>query len=270
MTDYGRPTAIELVDAVREFLDSDVRDATNGQVNFHARVAANVLRIVRRELSTERGSSERPSSTERGLSERPSSTERGSSERPWTTERGLSERPSSTERGLSERPWTTVDEKTLVAAVRDGEFDDNDAELMTALRSIVYDRLSVAHPGYALQSVADRLFAAIEAGDVEAVAAMWSDDVTVWHSGEKRPSEKARAMRVIDWFVAATADRHYAVLDRQFFDGGFVQQHVLSGKRHDGTAYSLRVGIIIRVRPDGLITRIDKYLDPADLAPLLK
>ena len=27
------------------FLDSDVRDATDGQVNFHARVAANVLRV---------------------------------------------------------------------------------------------------------------------------------------------------------------------------------------------------------------------------------
>jgi ketosteroid isomerase-like protein len=134
----------------------------------------------------------------------------------------------------------------------------------------VFDRLAVAHPDYALKSVADRLFTAIEAGDVAAVAAMWSDDVTVWHSGDKRPAEKARAMRVIDWFVSASADRHYEILDRQFFAGGFVQQHVLSGKARDGTPYSLRVGIIIRVGPDGLITRIDEYLDPADLAPLLK
>jgi hypothetical protein len=47
---YGRPTAAELVAAVADFLDTDVRDATDGQVSFHARVAANVLRTVEREL----------------------------------------------------------------------------------------------------------------------------------------------------------------------------------------------------------------------------
>jgi hypothetical protein len=47
---HGRPTAAELVAAVAEFLETDVRDGTSGQVNFHARVAANVLRTVEREL----------------------------------------------------------------------------------------------------------------------------------------------------------------------------------------------------------------------------
>ena len=47
---YGRPTASELVAAVADFLDNDVRAATDGQVSFHARVAANVLRTVEREL----------------------------------------------------------------------------------------------------------------------------------------------------------------------------------------------------------------------------
>jgi len=51
---YGRPTAAELVAAVAEFLDKDVRDATEGQVYFHARVAANVLRTVERELTDDR------------------------------------------------------------------------------------------------------------------------------------------------------------------------------------------------------------------------
>ncbi len=47
---HGRPTAAELVAAVAEFLARDVRDATSGSVNFHARVAVNVLRTVEREL----------------------------------------------------------------------------------------------------------------------------------------------------------------------------------------------------------------------------
>jgi Domain of unknown function (DUF6285) len=47
---HGRPTAAELVAAVAEFLETDVRESTAGQVNFHSRVAANALRIVEREL----------------------------------------------------------------------------------------------------------------------------------------------------------------------------------------------------------------------------
>jgi aminoglycoside phosphotransferase (APT) family kinase protein len=47
---YGRPTASELLDAVREFLTGQVMPAATGQVGYHARVAANVLGIVAREL----------------------------------------------------------------------------------------------------------------------------------------------------------------------------------------------------------------------------
>ncbi len=47
---YGRPTARELLDAVRGYLTDQVMPATSGQLAFHARVAANALAIVAREL----------------------------------------------------------------------------------------------------------------------------------------------------------------------------------------------------------------------------
>jgi aminoglycoside phosphotransferase (APT) family kinase protein len=47
---YGRPTASELLAAVREYLVGSVMPATSGQLAFHARVAANALAIVAREL----------------------------------------------------------------------------------------------------------------------------------------------------------------------------------------------------------------------------
>jgi aminoglycoside phosphotransferase (APT) family kinase protein len=47
---HGRPTASELLEAVREYLLGSVRPATGGQLSFHARVAANALAIVAREL----------------------------------------------------------------------------------------------------------------------------------------------------------------------------------------------------------------------------
>jgi hypothetical protein len=52
MTHQDRPTAPELVEAVREYLERDVMGADElpGRVRFHARVAVNVLGVVEREL----------------------------------------------------------------------------------------------------------------------------------------------------------------------------------------------------------------------------
>jgi hypothetical protein len=106
---HGRPTAAELVAAVADFLDDDVRDATTGQVNFHARVAANALRMVQRELEGEGGAS--------------------------------AVTAALTRLGFS-------DEAGLAAAVRRGDLDGRPAELSECLRILVAHRLAAAHPGY--------------------------------------------------------------------------------------------------------------------------
>ncbi len=108
---YGRPTAAELVAAVADFLDNDVRQALGsdgrpadlGQVSFHARVAANVLRTVERELTDDRAAPELL--------------------------------------GFD-------DETQLAAAIRAGELDDRTADVLPVLRALVRHRLTIAHPGY--------------------------------------------------------------------------------------------------------------------------
>src|SRR5256885_12310331 len=47
---HDRPTSAELVEAVRDFLERDVMAATEGRVQFHTRVAVNVLGMVQREI----------------------------------------------------------------------------------------------------------------------------------------------------------------------------------------------------------------------------
>jgi hypothetical protein len=105
---YGRPIAAELVAAVAEFLETDVRAATSGQVNFHARVAANALRIVERELLDESEAESRAALDGLGL----------------------------------------ADEEELAAAIRAGEMDGRAGEVTACLRTLVRRRLGVAHPGY--------------------------------------------------------------------------------------------------------------------------
>jgi Domain of unknown function (DUF6285) len=105
---YGRPTAAELVAAVADFLDSDVRDATDGQVSFHARVAANVLRTVEREL--------------------------------------LDRTAGQVNTALNGLGF--ADETQLAAAIRAGELDGRAGEVLPCLRTLVRHRLTIAHPGY--------------------------------------------------------------------------------------------------------------------------
>jgi hypothetical protein len=105
---YGRPTAAELVAAVADFLDSDVRAATDGQVSFHARVAANVLRTVEREL--------------------------------------LDQTAGEVTAALDELGF--ADETQLAAAIRAGELDGRAGDVLPCLRTLVRHRLAVAHPGY--------------------------------------------------------------------------------------------------------------------------
>jgi hypothetical protein len=105
---YGRPTAAELVAAVAEFLDSDVRAATTGQVNFQARVAANALRIVERELLA----------------------------------------GPATEVAEALAAIGCADEAELAAAIRAGKLGDRPADVAACLRTLVHRRLAVAHPGY--------------------------------------------------------------------------------------------------------------------------
>lgn len=124
-----------------------------------------------------------------------------------------------------------------------------------------------------INEVASRLFSAIEKGDKTAVDRLWSGGIAVWRPGARRDpyktDDKTRALKVIDWFISVTSERHYEILDRQVFENGFVQQHVLHATGHAGQSISLRVCIVIKVGADGLINRIDEYFDPAGIAPLL-
>ena len=48
---HDAPTAEELLEAVREWLERDVVPSVDGRLAYHARVAANALAIVERELA---------------------------------------------------------------------------------------------------------------------------------------------------------------------------------------------------------------------------
>jgi aminoglycoside phosphotransferase (APT) family kinase protein len=107
---HDRPTAVELLEAVREWVDGDVRAGTEGRLSFHARVATNALRTIERELSLEPGLSEAHVGRLRTL-------------------------------GCSS-------DAELAARIRDGELDDRLDEVRTLVAASVHDKLVVANPGW--------------------------------------------------------------------------------------------------------------------------
>jgi hypothetical protein len=48
---HDAPTAAQLIESVREWLERDVLTGTSGRLQFHARVAFNVLAMVEREMT---------------------------------------------------------------------------------------------------------------------------------------------------------------------------------------------------------------------------
>jgi ketosteroid isomerase-like protein len=117
--------------------------------------------------------------------------------------------------------------------------------------------------------VADQLFSAIVGGDEATLEQMLDDDIAVWRAGSHRDDDKARALRVLHWFIDVTTHRRYEILDRQLFTDGFVQQHILHATGRNGGSIALRVCIVIKVGGNERINHIDEYFDPADLAPIL-
>jgi hypothetical protein len=104
------PSAPELLDAVREFLESEVIPHTEGRRRFEARVAANVVAMVKREMIL-----------------------------------GPAQSAAHAER--LHRLGVT-DDRALARAIRSGKLDKRGDEVLAAVRAAVADKLRVTNPTY--------------------------------------------------------------------------------------------------------------------------
>jgi ketosteroid isomerase-like protein len=116
-------------------------------------------------------------------------------------------------------------------------------------------------------AVAERLFAAIERGDVDAVGALYAPDVAVWHNYDNVAQTRDQNLRTLAWMVRNVASLRYEEVRRKPVSGGVLQQHVLRGVAPNGAQLEIPSCMLISV-VDGRITRIEEYLDSAQFAAL--
>ncbi len=111
-----------------------------------------------------------------------------------------------------------------------------------------------------ISAIADRLFSAIEAGDLDAVRSIYADDAVIWHNNDEVEQRVDENLRTLRWVVTNLQHRRYTDVRRWLTAEGFVQQHVLRVTNRAGVEVALPVCLAVRVA-DGRITRIDEYLD---------
>jgi hypothetical protein len=109
---HDRPTAAELLEALHEWMERDLLPGVDGRLQFHTRVAINMIDIVRREL-----------------------------------ELGPDQEVQHQEVLAS---FGMNDDAELAAAIRDGAFDANLVDVLNRLRPVVEDKVRVANPRYLL------------------------------------------------------------------------------------------------------------------------
>ena len=116
---------------------------------------------------------------------------------------------------------------------------------------------------------ADRFIDAIERGDVAATKACYAPGAVVWHNFDNAEQSVDDNMKVLAWFARKLTDRHYRVVRREVLADGFLQQHVMEATLPDGRPFRMPACCVIRMK-DGLITRLEEYLDSAQSAVLLE
>lgn len=107
---HDAPSSLQMVEAVREWLENDVMPAVQGRLNFHARVAINMLAMVEREAVL--GDQQRVDHQTRL------------------------------------QQIGAADDVELARRIRDGEFDDSLKDVMATLKYSIRDKLLVANPKY--------------------------------------------------------------------------------------------------------------------------
>lgn len=118
-----------------------------------------------------------------------------------------------------------------------------------------------------IEEVATRFFAAIEAGDIEAIGQIYAPDAVIWHNTDQVEQSVEQNLVVLRWVHEHVKGWHYEDVRRSCFPGGFVQQHVGKGTAPSGLPVAMPACIVASVR-DGRVTRIDEYIDSAGVAAL--
>ena len=108
---------------------------------------------------------------------------------------------------------------------------------------------------------------AVEACDVDAVRAIYADDVVIWHNFDQAEQSVEDNLKTLRWIHGVLDDIVYEIVRREPIPDGFYQQHILRGTLPDGSAFAMPACAIVKIDA-GRIVSLHEYLDTAHTRPL--
>ncbi len=113
----------------------------------------------------------------------------------------------------------------------------------------------------------DEFFAAITAGDLDAVAQMLHAQVQVWHNVTDRTVDAQMSLAILRYYVRTVSPRRYEILERRHWPGGAMQRHIVHGQVGERT---MRAPVCISFAfRDGKIAAIHEYVDSAAVTVMM-
>jgi ketosteroid isomerase-like protein len=116
--------------------------------------------------------------------------------------------------------------------------------------------------------VAERYAAAIDAADDEALRACYAPDARVWHNTDNKDQTVEENIALGQWLRRKVPDVTFTEVTNLATLNGFVRRCVMRGTAANGTVLSIPSCIVALVSANGLIERVEEYLDPTPLAAL--
>jgi ketosteroid isomerase-like protein len=120
------------------------------------------------------------------------------------------------------------------------------------------------------EALAALLVSSITKGDIATLRErVYQPDVVIWHNFDQAEQHLEDNMKVMAWMGKNLTGLSYDEVKVQATPDGYVQQHVLRGTANDGTKIEVPACLIVTVT-DGKISRLDEYLDTAQVAALTR
>lgn len=108
---------------------------------------------------------------------------------------------------------------------------------------------------------------ALEGDETEAARKHLDPAAGIWHNFDAHTQTVDENMALFEWMRRKARNRRYEITRLEEIEGGYLQQHILRMENQAGEELVLHACVVVSVA-DGLITRIEEYLDPAPTSKL--
>ncbi len=114
----------------------------------------------------------------------------------------------------------------------------------------------------------EQLFAIFEAQQFDGIEQLFAPEAQIKQNGNPEHGLDG-LLAFVGGLKHEGVSVEYSDVRRSIGDGFVVEQHVVTLTRPDGKSASTDVCVVLRFDADGLITRLDEYVDSAAFAALI-